>query len=89
MQTIYTTSPCLLKRTAPIVDLAEYRRKLAQKQQPVCAPVSQPTPESPVCIPQPRPRTDHTHRGALVLDICASLCVCVMTLAFTVQVLNF
>ena len=90
MQTIYTTSSCLVKRTAPIVDLAEYRRKLAaQNQQPNCVPVSQPNPEPPVCIPEPRPRTDHTRRGALVLDICASLCVCVMTLAFTVQVLNF
>lgn len=89
MQTIYTTSHCLVKRTAQIVDLAEYRRKLEQAEQAVCVPAPVSTWEVADHTPQPRPRTNHTRRSVWALDICASLCVCVMTLAFTVQILTF
>lgn len=88
MQTIYTTSSRLAQRTADIIDLGEYRRKLAMTQPPAAVTAVAPIWESAPEGPAPRARTNHAHRCAWAMDICASLGVFVMTLAFTVQILT-
>ena len=98
MQTIYYTTPNFIHHTGNVVDLDEYRRKLALSQEGSLAP----QPREEVCFSDgyeeedrevPRLREVRPRRGgklglrALVLDACASLCVVVMTLTFTLRVL--
>ena len=96
MQTIYYTTPNFIHHTGNVVDLNEYRRKLALTQEGSLAP----QPREEVCCSagyeeeeapqlreiQPR-RTRKAHRPLLLLDACASLCVVVMTITITLQVL--
>lgn len=94
MQNIYTTSGRLVQPTTQIVDLNEYRRRLASenREPPVLEPTSY--QNTVRCIPAtPRkeyvvvPAASPANIGAWILDISASVCVCVMTLALTFQVL--
>ena len=98
MQTIYYTTPNFIHHTGNVVDLDEYRRKLALSQEGSLAP----QPREEVCfsagyeeedqeaprLREIRPRrTRQARRSLLLLDACASLCVVVMTLTFTLRVL--
>lgn len=95
MQNIYNTSN--QNQCSPqVVDLNEYRRKLAMERSDLSAPEPQPYQGVVRCIPPapprriaPQPAVSLSHMSSWVLDVCASVCVCVMTLAFTLQVLNF
>ena len=79
MQTMYYTTRNFIRHTDNIVDLTEYRRRLAQvreEQESVCTPEqSAPATGIPALL------------RALTLDGAASLCVVVMTLTFTLRVL--
>ena len=93
MQNIYITGGRLVKPAPQIVDLNEYRRKSALASKDAPAPESHPYQGTVRCIPAtPRkeyvivPAAGPAHIGAWILDISASVCVCVMTLALTVQV---
>ena len=100
MQTIYYSTPNFIQHNSNIVDLNEYRRKLAVAEEGSLAP--QPEAEyaydfpwaeaevrqQPVLREVPRPsRRARRERRAWVLDACASLGVVVMTLTFTLHVL--
>ena len=98
MQTVYYTTRNFIRSTGNVVDLAEYRRKLAQAEGSL-APVPQHTghTEPSVVRPFPRlvesapaeePRKAHRlHR--LSLDSLASIGVLLMTLTFTLRILVF
>ena len=76
MQTLYYTTKSFIRHQDNVVDLTEYRRRLAQAVQAQAEPR--------------RSRRSHTgraSRGALFLDGCASLGVVVMTVIFTLRVL--
>ena len=95
MQNLYTTGSRLVKPAPQIVDLNEYRRSLAFECNDTILSESQPYPETVRCIPAtPRkeyvmvPAVGPAHIGAWILDISASVCVCAMTLAFTLRVLS-
>ena len=98
MQTIYYTTPNFIHHTGNVVDLNEYRRKLALTQEGSLAP----QPREEVCFSDgyeeedrevPRLREVRPHRARkarrslLLLDACASLCVVVMTITITLHVL--
>ena len=94
MQNIYTTGGRLVKPAPQIVDLNEYRRRLSLKSEETSVPESTSYQGTVRCIPAtPRkeyvvvPAASPANISAWILDIGASICVCVMTLAFTVQVL--
>ena len=94
MQNLYTTGGRLVKPASQIIDLNEYRRKPASASEKESMP-EKPAYSGPVrCVPAtPRkeyvvvPAAGPAHISAWILDISASVCVCVMTLALTVQVL--
>lgn len=90
MQTIYYTTPNFIHHTSNVVDLNEYRRKLALTQEGSLAP----QPREEVCFSdgyeeedREVPRLREARRSLLLLDACASLCVVVMTITITLQVL--
>lgn len=97
MQTIYYTTPNFIHSTGNVVDLNEYRRKLALAQEGSLAP----QPREEVCFPagqeedweaprlrEVRPRRAlKARRRLMLLDACASLCVVVMTITITLHVL--
>ena len=98
MQTIYYTTPNFIHHTGNVVDLNEYRRKLALTQEGSLAP----QPREEVCfsdgyeeedrevprLREVRPRRARkARRRLMLLDACASLCVVVMTITITLQVL--
>ena len=94
MQTIYYSTANFIQRTDNIVDLGEYRRKLALTQEGSLAPrpaEEGPFPgeewEPPVLVELRPRRRRQAHRRALALDLCASLGVLAMTLTFTLRVL--
>lgn len=94
MQTIYYSTPNFIYRANHIVDLGEYRRKLALSQEGSLAPQPQeeeaPFQEEawePPALVELHPRRRRADRRALALDICASLGVLAMTLTFTLRVL--
>lgn len=97
MQTIYYTTPNFIHHTGNVVDLDEYRQKLALSQEGSLAPQPREedyfVPDGEEAWEEPRLREVRPRRGgklglrALVLDACASLCVVVMTLTFTLRVL--
>ena len=94
MQTIYYTTTHFVRHTGNVVDLEEYRRKLALTREGNLAPLPEEreVPEAPrlhlVKAPERRPRNRHrAARRAWTLDICASMGVLLMTLTFTLRVL--
>lgn len=96
MQTMYYATSNYIRHTGNLVDLNEYRRRQAIAQEGSLAPQldaaveAEPAPAQEVTLtllPAERPRRRSRCEGsAWVLDVCASLCVVVMTLAFTLQV---
>ena len=94
MQTVYYTTSNFIRHTGNVVDLSEYRRKLAQAEGSL-APA--PIQEGPSVRPFPhlteveRPRQERAPRRLprLSLDGWASVAVLVMTLTFTLRVLVF
>lgn len=88
MQTLYYTTENFIRHTGKVVDLTEYRRRLAQAQQE-----PEEAGETRVLLPResvPGPRRTiarRARRRALVLDACASMGVVVMTLTFTLRML--
>jgi len=90
MQTMYYTTNNFVRHTGNIVDLSEYRRKLALAQEASC--VEQEPAESAMRAQglEPRPRRSaarRQERRAMALDMWASMGVLVMTLTFTLHVL--
>lgn len=81
MQTMYYTTRNFIRHTDNVVDLTEYRRRLARAQREQ-APDFEPEHEHAPVQTAAAPR-----RGTLLLEHCASLGIIVMTLAFTMQVL--
>ena len=82
MQTVYFTTSNFIRHEGNVVDLTEYRRKLAQAQGKAEPAVE----EEPVYTP--RPRTNH-RRGILpgmVLDYAASLALIITALSFVVAI---
>ena len=95
MQTIYYTTTNFIRHTDNVVDLNEYRRKLALAQEGSLAPQpevyweqeEESAPEAPVLrVVKPRASRRRARR-AVMLETCASLSVVVMTLTFTLKVL--
>lgn len=96
MQTVYYQTSNFIRHTDNVVDLNEYRRKMALAQEGSLAPKPQVEDydlengwEQPVLreiTPRPR-RSSRRSQRAMLLDLCASLSVVIMTLTFTVQVL--
>lgn len=88
MQTLYYTTGNFIRHTGNVVDLTEYRRRLARAQQE-----SEEAGETRVLLPResvPGPRRTRARRArrrALFLDACASMGVVVMTLTFTLRML--
>ncbi len=96
MKTIYYSTNQFIRHQDNVIDLEEYRRRQALAQEGNLAP----QPQREECYPltqeeevwerpalrkaRSRRRND---RRALVLDVCASLGVVVMTLTFTLRVL--
>ena len=102
MQTIYYSTPNFIRHQGNIVDLGEYRRKLALAQEGSLAPQPEydweaepaPVQEGPqlsVVQPQqrqPRPRrSSRREQRAWALEQWASLSVVAMALVFTLRVL--
>ena len=87
MQTLYYTTNNFVRHTGNVVDLSEYRRKLAQVQQ--VQEDWQPEEEpAAVSVSARVRRSDRCRRQALMLDACASMGIVVMTLTFTLHVLG-
>ena len=86
MQTLYYTTSNFVRHTDNIVDLSEYRRKLAavQREQMVWQEDEQEALEY-----QPRPRRSQRRqeRRAALMDLWASMGVLVMTISFSLYVL--
>ena len=87
MQTLYYTTGSVIRRRDNVVDLAQYRRRLARaagerEAQEPCALPDAPAPRRPR-----RSQAGGKSSLALFLDACASMGVVVMTLTFTLWVL--
>ncbi len=82
MQTIYYTTHNFIRHTDNVVDLTEYRRRLARAQQEQTLNFELDCEDAPARTAAPRT----TGLGGL-LEHCASFGVIVMTLVFTAQVL--
>ena len=84
MQTIYFTTSNFIRHEGNLVDLTEYRRKLAQVQ-------AQPEPEEEEAPVRPvHARTPHRRRGfspTMMLDCAASVALIVTALTFVVKIL--
>jgi len=90
MQTLYYTTNNFVRHTDNIVDLSEYRRKLAAVQQMQAAwQVQDEDEEIEVSDFQPRPRRSarRQERRAALLDMWASMGMLIMTITFTLHVL--
>ena len=99
MQTIYYTTSNFINHTDNVVDLGEYRRKLALAQEGSLAPQPeyfdsfQSDWEEEEAVEQPvlrevRSRRSHSREvRAWVLDACASLSIMVMALSFSLFVM--
>lgn len=96
MKTLYYKTSNFIQHTGNVVDLGEYRRKLALAQQDSLArqpeEVTWPEEETSesafrlVVLPAPQ-KEDRQVRRAWTLDNCASLAVIVMTLLFALRVM--
>ena len=82
MQTVYFTTSNFIRHEGNVVDLTEYRRKLAQVQSKAEPQVE----EEPVFAP--RPRTNHRRRvlPGMMLDYAASLALIITALSFAVAI---
>ncbi|MGE4275828.1 MAG: hypothetical protein AB7E30_01475 [Lawsonibacter sp.] len=96
MQTIYYSTNHFIRHQDNVINLEEYRRRQALAQEGSLAPQPQPEEYDPAMEEEVReqpalrkmdPRCRRNLRGALVLDICASLGIVLMTLTFTLRVL--
>ncbi len=97
MKTIYCTTKNFIHHQGNVVDLGEYRRKLALAQSTSLAPQPEEAPIQPclhlvtdreaVHSELPRPRRRAKHYLGWLVDIWASLSVVAMTAAFTLEVL--
>ena len=84
MQTIYFTTSNFIRHEGNLVDLTEYRRKLAQIQaQPAPAP-EEDEPVRPVRTHAPRRRS---LPPTMMLDCAASVALIVTALTFAVKIL--
>ena len=89
MQTIYYKTNHYVCHTDNVVDLNEYRRKLARVEQGSCAPQvweQEPLRAAPQSCPRKR-RSSVRRRQGFMLDLFASIGVLVMTLTFTLRIL--
>lgn len=91
MQTLYYTTNNFVRHTDNLVDLAEYRRKLAglrQEQMDFRGEEADEESFEPASV-APRPRRSHQRRERrnALLDLWASMGVLVMTVTFTLYVL--
>lgn len=84
MQTVYYATSNYIRHTGNVVDLMEYRRKLALKNAP--APASTPGPEARPAAVKRRRRQGRLTPG-LLLDLCASAAIVVFTVTATIQFL--
>ena len=82
MQTMYYTTRNFIRHTDNVVDLTEYRRRLARAEQEQTLDFSVDCDETPVQAAVSAPR-----RSTLLLENCASFGIIVMTLVFTMQVI--
>lgn len=83
MQTIYFTTSNFIRHEGNLVDLTEYRRKLARAQ-------AQPEPEEEEPVRPVRARTVHRRRGfrpGMMLDCAASVALIVTALTFAAKIL--
>ena len=92
MQTVYYQTSNFIRHTDNVVDLNEYRRKMALAQEGSLAPKPQVQDfeeewEQPVLREITPRRSRQREKRAMVLDLCASLSVVIMTLTFTIQLL--
>ena len=103
MQTIYYTTNNFVRHRENLIDLEEYRRRLSmaqagslapqprenyelqenweEQEQPALRLLTLSREEARAC------RRERRERRAMVLDLCASASVLVMTLAFTLHIL--
>ena len=90
MQTLYYNTDRYMRHTGNVVDLAEYRRKLAQVQEMQDSRSrSDWEEEQPVRSAPRTPGSDVRRRcRGMMLDACASVGIVVMTLTFTLRVLG-
>lgn len=96
MQVIYTTTSNITSRASNVIDLAEYRRKLALDQEGSLAPqpraldclsFQEDEEEAPALRALPSRRSARRRDRGLMLDALASVGVVMMTLTFTLRVL--
>lgn len=97
METIYCTTSNFIRHQGNVVDLSEYRRKLALAQNSSLAPKPQEAPVQLYEVP-PRTREERTEQPerrrvsrarhlSWLADIWASLSVVAVTAAFTLEIL--
>lgn len=83
METIYFTTSNFIRHKGNVVDLTEYRRKLAQ----ATAPKTEVLPQAEEDV-TPHPRTEHhRYRPGMLLDCAASLALIITALTFTIAIL--
>ena len=90
MQTLYYTTNNFVRHTDNIVDLSEYRCKLAAAQREQMAwsePEEDKNAELMAFQPRPRRSQRRQERRAALLDLWASMGVLVMTVTFSLYVL--
>ena len=83
MQTVYFTTSNFIRHEGNMVDLTEYRRKLALAQ----GQAEPETEEKPV--PPVRTRTNHQRKGfstGMALDYAASVALIVTALSFAISI---
>ncbi len=82
MQTVYFTTSNFIRHEGNVVDLTEYRRKLAQVQGKAEPEVEE------EAVYTPRPRTNHRRRvhPGMMLDYVASLALIITALSFAVAI---
>lgn len=85
MQTMYYTTHNFIRHTDNVVDLTEYRRRLARARQEQALNFELDCDDAPDQTAASAPRSAGLR--TLSLENLASLGILVMTLAFTVQVL--
>ena len=92
MQTIYFETPNFIRHTGNLVDLTEYRRKLALAQETRESVVEElSVEEEPEYIPAPRKsarrRRTRAQLTGMLLDWAASAALIVVALSFTLKIL--
>ena len=79
METVYFTTHSYIRREGNVLDLADYRRRLAGRGE-----------EAPAPAPRPRRREGRSRGGWALwaLDACASLGVLALTVTFALRALS-